>query len=77
MKHYQILILLAVLTFGLVWVGCDSKSETPAEESQPAAETVRPMEEYRQEAAEEIDEDNAEEQLDKLEKEIDTELGTQ
>jgi hypothetical protein len=47
-------------------IGCKEKSAPE--------ETVKTMQEYREEAAREITSENAEEQLDQLEKEINAEL---
>ena len=80
-------IACAALAVVVVAVGC--RKETPAEpagtgavqieepESAAGAEeaVVETMEHYRQKAAEEIDEENAEEELARLTKEIESELG--
>jgi hypothetical protein len=49
------------------FAGCQEKAAT-------SEETVKTMQQYREEAAREITSENAEEQLDQLEKQINAEL---
>ncbi|MHC4563607.1 MAG: hypothetical protein ACYS8X_12655 [Planctomycetota bacterium] len=64
MKRTLILILIACVVVGLPLVGC--KKESDADSS-----IVKPMDDYRQEAADEIDAADAERELEKISREID------
>ena len=64
-------ILLVFVLMGLFVVGCKDKDTEPTEER------VGTMEEYYKQAEKEITEENAEKELERLQKEIDTEIGAE
>ena len=63
MRHIVLLTICVVLVAGFLLAGCGGSDED--------ATAVKTMEEYRDNAAKEIDKDNAEAELEKLTKEID------
>jgi len=66
MKGLVTLILFAVLVSGFSLAGCGGSDED--------ATSVRTMDEYREEAAEEIDADSAEAELEELTREIEKDI---
>ena len=64
----SVALLAAVV---LLAAGCGDKSSTTSSPSGDSTTSVKTMDEYRSEAGKEITKDNAEAELDKLEKEID------
>ncbi|MGC9455208.1 MAG: hypothetical protein ACP5HU_10135 [Phycisphaerae bacterium] len=80
---YRLLVSVALVgIFALVLAGCgDDATETPEAPEAPESsapgdqgETVKTMDEYRSQAAEEITEENAEDELRRLEEEIESDL---
>lgn len=73
-KLFASIALLAVVA--LLLGGCgDDATETPeTPDTGDQEETVRTMDEYRSEAAEQITEENAEDELRQLEEEIESDL---
>ncbi len=66
MLRKLIAILLVLVVSGWAFTGCKDKED--AQDGEPKTRA-----EYRQEAEKEITEENAEEELDKIEKEVDAE----
>ncbi len=72
MKQKALLIAGAFLIAVMLTPGCDDNgTETAKPES-----TVKSMEEHREEAAKTINEENAEDELDRLEKEVEADLAS-
>ncbi len=71
MKSRTIVLLAAISASSILFCACERQAEQP--ESPPAdAETiVKPMEEYRQQAEREITGETAEQELQRLQREID------
>jgi hypothetical protein len=66
------LLVTSLMLVAIILAGCGEEPER----DQPEA-PAKTMEEYRQEAAEEITAENVEQELDKLEKEIDADVAAE
>ena len=76
MKRALSLVVVVIFCLAFTLCGCKSKSDTSA--SQDSSEgVVKPMDEYREEAAENIDEQNAEAELKKIEEEVESDVSTE
>ena len=76
MKRITLLVALALAVGAVLWSGCGCEQEptrtVPIVTTQEPA--VKSMEEYRREAAEEISAEDAEQELERLQKEIESDL---
>lgn len=68
-RSIHIIVVLS-LVVGMLFIGCKKDEPTPEPQEQ---ETIKTMEEYRQDADKEITEANASDVLAKLEEDVDSE----
>lgn len=71
MSKTTFVLCAAMLLMGLLLAGCGGDASAPQPESTPSpTDIVAPMDDYNQQAAKDINEQNAEAELKKLQAEI-------
>ncbi len=70
MKNGMLLSIVLLGTLAIMFSGCSNSSNSTDGTGDSTATSVKTMDEYREEAAQTITSENAEDELEKLEQEI-------